>query len=69
MTGSPTILEVKMTEFPSRLHVGYERKMIRDDSQEFWLDQLSNGVVLYWHGEDNESRFGEGNIRHSALAL
>lgn len=37
--------------------------------QECWLGQLSDGVVLYWHGEDHKSKFGEGRIRHSALAL
>lgn len=35
MTSSPTILEVEMTEFPYRLLVGYERKTIRDDFEDF----------------------------------
>lgn len=35
MTSSPAILEVEMTEFPYRLHVGYERKTIRDDFKDF----------------------------------
>lgn len=31
----------------------------------FGLEQLEDGVVLYWHGENDRSKFGQGGLSHS----
>lgn len=54
MTGSPTILEVEMTEFPFRLHVGYERKIIRDDSRN--VDWASCQMELSFTGMEKTTK-------------